>query len=167
MCMATRPIMREWWWPTLWVGPGGGQPSYNVCMNGYQSYRGDTSGWGRGGHRHDMKILRLTRVTSRYPGLVRHGCCGNRISLFPFVFLLIIGIEAQGLQSSEVMDPEMFPGFTVKFRVGHRGSKWINSRTCTFRSNMFIMNSSWNDSNIKTFKIRQISVNRWIAYVQR
>ncbi len=30
MCMATRPITRGWWWPTLWVGPGGGHPSKNI-----------------------------------------------------------------------------------------------------------------------------------------
>ncbi len=71
--------------------------------------------------KHNKKILRLTRMTSCCPGLVRRGCCGNRISSFPFVFLLIISIEAQGLQSSEVVDPEMFPGFTVSIREGAQG----------------------------------------------
>ncbi len=67
-------------------------------MNGYYWYLGDTSGQGR--------------------GLVRHGCCGIRISSFPFVFILIISIVAQGLQSSVAVDPEMFPGFTVSIRMG-------------------------------------------------
>ncbi len=60
-------------------------------------------------------------MTSRCPGLVRHGCCGNRISSFPFVFFLIISIYTQGLQSSEAVDPEMFPGFTVSICVGAQG----------------------------------------------